>query len=117
MSNRFTEELLETMKCSEVNSDLLTGIKISHLALACAAWSESEVKLNDVEENIDGRSALWKSCKFNKDKWLSILTFLPEGNLLYKLIHSNLIYPDGTYNQEWIIKQKIQEALKWQKKK
>lgn len=117
MYNRLTEELLETLKCSDVKSNLLIGFKLSQLALACAAWSEAEVYLADIDQQSETPFELWKRCKYNKDKWLSLLNFLPEGNMLYKLIHSNLIYPDGTYNQEWITNKKIEEALKWQKKK
>jgi hypothetical protein len=55
---------------------------------------------------------LWNHCEFNKDKFFHILDFIPPSGFLYRLIHSNLIYPDGDYNIGYLRRKRILESMK-----
>ncbi len=106
------ENLLRELKSFPVVDEMLSEFPLKKLENACAAWSLSNVEIADINEYTEDHMKLWKHCKFNKDKWLSLLFFIPPGGFLYKLIHSNLIYPDGDYNRYWLINRRIVETFK-----
>lgn len=106
------ENLLQSLKDFSVVDEMLAEFPLKKLESACAAWSLCNAEIMDMEEYTDDPFTLWKHCKFDKDKWIRMLSFIPPGGFLYKLIHSNLIYPDGGYNRDWLSTKRIAEAMK-----
>ncbi len=112
MENR----LLETLKEYPVVDELLAEFTLVHLENACSAWSLCEPEIEELTDYSDNSLDLWKNCAFSKEKWFSLLNFIPPGGFLYKLVKANLIYPDGDYNKEWLTERKLEETLKGGKK-
>lgn len=111
-------EFIQQWKDYGVIDDAIIGIPLDQVVAGVAAWKFSESKVMD-EENIflegdETPTFLWYRATFKNKKWLQAMAKEPQPGLLPKLINANLIFPDGSVNEDWLhsAKQKLQNAGK-----
>jgi len=118
--NEIENKLLENLKTFPVQEEFLAEFPLPRLENACIAWSLCGVEMSNLTDYSENGMDLWNNCNYNKEKWFRLLFFIPPAGFMYKLIHSNLIYPDGDYNQSWLRERKQREINKggreWKKK-
>lgn len=103
------QEYLEELKKRPVADDFILDIPLGKLSKLARGWTMVDVKIithtdpfpDDLGEK-EKFDWLWSCSSFNLKKWQMLTGFDMLFGLIFRLIFSGLIYPDGTYNEEWL---------------
>lgn len=97
------EKILETLKTKEAKMEFVSGLPFKRIIEAMTAWPEV-FKILDPEGAIpDGEEAqfqwLWDGV-FYDDEAARLMIGSGWLDIIKRMVRGNLIYPDGTYNEQ-----------------
>lgn len=99
-------QLIEEYKIYPVNVEFIADIQPIDLCKYVTAWTMSNPETSDLhQEKPDGVSKfqfLWDATSINYTEFTRLCGFIRHNNIIQRLIRANLIYPDGTYNKDFI---------------
>ena len=91
---------LNEIKAEPVNGAVLAGSSMQDLVKACKAWSMCSATISS--EIFEETGDLWESVQIDLDMFRRIAGIIEPGTL-ESLVLGNVVYPDGTYNVEFLM--------------
>ena len=94
---------LEDLKNNEVRPQFLAMFDTRLVMKAITAWPDCFVVMEDFVQEPEETNFkwLWRRCVFNLDKF-TLMVGPRASELLLKLASAYAIYPDGTYQEDYL---------------